>query len=151
MARDNGIGLRIGGIRGTVAVEVEGQKRVVRMLKDLQGNAVDMLPAMLAAGQAVQEETDRLWAGPRKPLAPSTVARKRRQGLPTTPLDATGETKVAASVIDVTPTVKGVRFRVDPPQSVFQFDKGRPVLPPTKRIASIVMREAYRHLDVDKP
>jgi hypothetical protein len=149
MAQSVRLGLQGVG-RGTVGVEVVGQKRLSRMLKDLEGNALNPMVALHQAAVRVQQETDQLWAGPRKPLKASTIARKRRHGLPTTPLVAHGDLKVSAAVIDVHVTPRYLRLRVDPPQAEYQIRLGRPVLPPTKQIAGIVMGEVYKSLDVDR-
>lgn len=132
-------------------VRVTGNGEVARMLREFGANAVNVSPALQSAANAVQTETDRLWAGERKPLAASTVARKRRQGLPSTPLVATGDTRESAHNLSTVVTPRSLTVGTEPRQSKAQRYRGRNVMPETKRVVGVTMREIYRHLDVDKP
>lgn len=133
-----------------VDARVVGADAVDAMLAELQARAKTLSPALLDASVDIQRDTDRLWAGERKPLAASTRATKAGRGQPSTPLVATGATRVAAEVIDFSVSQRTLKIEVDPKQSRFQRSKGRPVLPDTKKLVGLVMNQVYRHLDVDR-
>lgn len=131
-------------------VTIQGAGKTRAMLSDLARGALNLTPALASAAGDVQTETSRLWDAPRKALAASTVARKRRQGLPSTPLVATGETQDAARNLVKIVTPYTLTLSVPPGQSRYHRAQGRNVMPDTRRVVGITMREVYRHLDVDK-
>lgn len=90
------------GRLGIIELELVGSDETIHRLEQIQNGMLNLRPAFDKVGDAVIDMEKDRWAAARWPkLAESTLARKRRQGLPTQALKATG-------LLERTMTLRGV-------------------------------------------